>query len=671
MPTFDFTSPEGKNYSVQGPDGSTPEQAFQILQSQIGGDTPAFDKNDPRFSEGTMAAGKAIEGVPFLGAAEPYAAAALNTVAHPFTGVGHADFASNLAEHKAASTDFEKNHPVESAVSKMVGGTLALGPLAGTGAGATALGLTGETLAGRMAAGGLSGAAIGGGDAAVRGEDPTSSGVVGGILGAALPVAAKGVGKVVSALRSSAPDIAESASPQVARALKSDNLDAASAAQKLGELGPDATLADIGPNLRTQAEALAATPGPAQKIVTDAFKGRADAAGERIGEALDQHLGPAVNPTEMAEQIVERRRNEAKPLYDAAYATPIRSSDDIESVLNTPLGKMAVQKAATLAKSEQDVPLGMFGAKASKAAGMPEKMTASEYQDWLAANASGKPVERAVDVRGLDLTKRALDDMHDQAVRAGANNRARVINGLRTKLTSAVDQQAPLYPQARDVFSTASGVKDALENGRNIFSKAMPPDELAASMKGMSSAERDAFTQGARSAVSDIMGSARNDALAARSLFDKGWTRQKLEMVLGNPTTEALFKHLEREATFHETSSGVLGNSRTAARLAAQGEFPSIVKDPNVSHHGITTLGAALYIPRKIASAVVGNKMRERAAKVGTDAAKALTATGAARDEIVRKLLQNQLKTSAEPARRAQLERLIAATGRGATLSHQ
>ncbi len=36
MPTFDFTSPDGKSYSVQGPDGATPEQAFQMLQQHIG-----------------------------------------------------------------------------------------------------------------------------------------------------------------------------------------------------------------------------------------------------------------------------------------------------------------------------------------------------------------------------------------------------------------------------------------------------------------------------------------------------------------------------------------------------------------------------------------------------------------------------------------------------------
>lgn len=36
MPVFDFTAPDGKSYTVEGPEGSTQEQAFQILQQQIG-----------------------------------------------------------------------------------------------------------------------------------------------------------------------------------------------------------------------------------------------------------------------------------------------------------------------------------------------------------------------------------------------------------------------------------------------------------------------------------------------------------------------------------------------------------------------------------------------------------------------------------------------------------
>ena len=41
MPTFEFTSPEGKTYEVEGPEGATHEQAFQMLQTQLGASAPA------------------------------------------------------------------------------------------------------------------------------------------------------------------------------------------------------------------------------------------------------------------------------------------------------------------------------------------------------------------------------------------------------------------------------------------------------------------------------------------------------------------------------------------------------------------------------------------------------------------------------------------------------
>jgi hypothetical protein len=41
MPTFKFTSPDGKQYTVNGPDGATEQQAFQMLQSQLAAAKPA------------------------------------------------------------------------------------------------------------------------------------------------------------------------------------------------------------------------------------------------------------------------------------------------------------------------------------------------------------------------------------------------------------------------------------------------------------------------------------------------------------------------------------------------------------------------------------------------------------------------------------------------------
>ena len=53
MPTFDFTGPDGKSYSVEGPEGATAEQAFGILQSQLGG----ANSVSPPVSDGPPVAG--------------------------------------------------------------------------------------------------------------------------------------------------------------------------------------------------------------------------------------------------------------------------------------------------------------------------------------------------------------------------------------------------------------------------------------------------------------------------------------------------------------------------------------------------------------------------------------------------------------------------------------
>lgn len=44
MPVFEFKSPEGKTYQITGPEGATQEQAFQILQQQIGAGTASEQK---------------------------------------------------------------------------------------------------------------------------------------------------------------------------------------------------------------------------------------------------------------------------------------------------------------------------------------------------------------------------------------------------------------------------------------------------------------------------------------------------------------------------------------------------------------------------------------------------------------------------------------------------
>ena len=63
MPDFTFTSPEGKSYTVTGPEGATKEQAFQVLQQQIASGT-AKEEPQGRTAKGygEFAAGNILKG---------------------------------------------------------------------------------------------------------------------------------------------------------------------------------------------------------------------------------------------------------------------------------------------------------------------------------------------------------------------------------------------------------------------------------------------------------------------------------------------------------------------------------------------------------------------------------------------------------------------------------
>ncbi len=108
MPTFTFTSPEGKNYTVDGPEGATKEQAFQVLQSQLGGHQPQ-DQSPPRkWSDVPM---EALGNIPK--SAGEFAGGIYQAVRHPL------DTGMNLLDAAAGGL---RNALPESFVSAVEGG---------------------------------------------------------------------------------------------------------------------------------------------------------------------------------------------------------------------------------------------------------------------------------------------------------------------------------------------------------------------------------------------------------------------------------------------------------------------------------------------------------------------------------------------------------------------
>lgn len=322
----------------------------------------------------------------------------------------------------------------------------------------------------------------------------------------------------------------------LSRAMRDDKINPGEINAMARQMGPDATIADMGPNLASQAGALASVPGRSQSVVRDAMQSRAARAGERVTADVAATIGRGGDVGAMASDIISRQKLAAEAAYSPIRAVPIEMNGTISGILQTPLGKQAFRKAATMAAND--------GIKTG------EGMTL-----------------------GLaDYAKRALDDIAQSARRRGEANVARQAGNMSKALRGAVDAQVPAYKQAREAFAGDAAILDALETGGGVFSNRMSPAQLRQTMNGMTASERDALLEGARAQIADMMGTARNDALSVRQMLAKGYNREKLVELIGKEDADKLVQAIEREIRFGQTQNAVVGNSETARRTAAQAE---------------------------------------------------------------------------------------------------
>lgn len=403
---------------------------------------------------------------------------------------------------------------------------------------------TGATLGSAIVRSGLGGAAFGAIEGFGSGKDnlqdralhAAEGAPVGLVVGAAAPVVGHAIGKGISSVMNRGAGAEGTGAGKVLSAMERDAIAPADLSTRLSAAGPDAMIADIGPNLTQQAATIAASPGKGQQTIRGAVEARNAGASDRITDAVDSAMGGRVNVGQLERDIIARRSQAATPLYDQAYRTPLPAIVEVQEVLSTPAGKMAAARAAKLSQNE----------------GIPFDPNS---------------------VRGVDLIKRTLDDVVSMGQHAGRNNEARIIGGLRDKLVSAVDKHVPEYAMARDAFAGESAIKDALTSGRALFKDALTPEQISDTLSRMTTSERDAFLQGARSSIQSVMGTARNDAAAVRALFKKGFNAEKIEIVLGKPEADQLLKHVGFETTAANTSHRVIGNSETAARVAGRDDL--------------------------------------------------------------------------------------------------
>lgn len=400
------------------------------------------------------------------------------------------------------------------------------------------------------------------------------------------------------------------------------------------ELGDEATLADMGMNLRQDAAAIANQPGRGQAIITRTLDDRRGGAETRIDDQVTESLGERVNIPRMSEAMQADARAQAAPLYETFYNTEIPITGSLMNLMRRASATGAVNRARRLMAQEGVQPrmLDIIDGDAMSPLTGVLRVTGQQ---------------RLPNGREVDLIKRAIDD-EAMAATPGSNEQ-RILRDLARRIRNEVDSllspddpAQSVWAQARRIAGDDISFREAMEEGAEAFRRGVTPDEFEMTLERSTPAQREARLIGVRGDIQEQMGN-RGSAfgpradVGARQMFGSQNARRKLEMAVGPERAGALVNRLDAEGVMDATRQQVLQNSQTAARQAAQQRFPSPIAGDraavglrNTSIPGIIFEGAA-----RIANALRGGAINEQRMAVAEDAARMLMAQGASRRQIV------------------------------------
>lgn len=451
--------------------------------------------------------------------------------------------------------------------------------------------MRGASMASKIGRGAAAGAAYGATSGFGAGEGredrlfgAATGAAVGAAVGSAATPIARGVGKaygaVADAVAVGSRDIAKRAGSSTPAFSRVADAYAEDASTGMLRAPNDADLAlNLGPQMAARAEGIATQPGEGRNVIMKAVGAQAEQAGGRIKTVVDRALGRDAGRT-LDATGVEAERKAAGQLYQAARSSTQK------------LDTLPVRNALDQATAQADGSV----------------RTALEEVRKLRAFAPGR-IRDGASADDLHSARMAIDDKI-RAMGLGTNA-ARLLGEVRDGINTLL-KTIPGYRQADTAYKVALEARDALQAGRDVFTRGYgSPDELQAELAKMAPSVRDRFVKGARDAITQIMGTARNDAAAARrELLEKGWNREKLELLIGKPQAAQFTGMLEREAARARDAQNLFGNSRTAMRQEAQKAFPN-PDGSNPDLKGTSLVGALLQSGNYVLGKLTGSRRAE------------------------------------------------------------
>ena len=583
MPTFTFTGPDGKSYSVEGPEGATPEQAFQVLQTQLASTPQEAPKPEvPKPDKYQQAAIDERKGLPAgtdagltrrlvhgatLGADNTIMAAAMTPLEmfkrgtfSPVEGYNYAKAREDLALGEARKNTGALGTGAEILGGVTSGAGLAQGGLTAARFLAPEAGLlarSGASAADAAGLGAFSGAMEGNG-LAERGMNALKGFGIGGLLGGATPgalsLAGAAASPVISNIRARL-NPTGFAQSQVARGVSESGMTPAQIADEIR------TAANEGQGMFTAADAMgnagqrmlsstARAPGQARTDVVNFLDNRQAGQGRRISGALAEGFDSPQTAAQTEARLTAQRGADADAAYSAVRAGAGRT--DVVPAIN-----------------QIDRTIGTGPGQTLQAANDSVEGALRPFRERLSR----------VNPDDFEAVQRIRFDMADAAQNArqsGYGNRAREIGNAVRELDAAMEQASSGYRQANRNFAQASRDIEAVGLGRQAATRGRTED-IIPEFQAQSPAGQGAYRAGY---VDPLIQQAQGAAFGvnkARPLINDAFAAEANAMAPGNALMQ---RRIGRENTMFQTRNAATGNSKTAENLAddaAMGVDPTLI----------------------------------------------------------------------------------------------
>ena len=444
------------------------------------------------------------------------------------------DFMDRYREYHKGLTEeretFREKAPITSLVSEVGGGMLSGGGLIGMGR------QLGGGIPLMMAEGAGVGALAGAATAEPGERLPGMAGgaALGGALGAAVPAVTGAVGRAVGRVKKGAGmKAAEEYAKKTVR--KELGVTPQEAAIKMREMGPEATLADVGgKDIEALAYKVANTPGPASDIMENFLEERTKGEYSRIMGRAKELLGTKKSYFDALDELKVERKAVADPLYEQARSQPLQMTDKLREVLKLPTMRKAVKGAV-------------------------EK----------AADDGVKLADGELDIRTLDYAKRVLDDKIGAAIRRGKSDRVGQLQKIKGRLLTELDGQNEAYAKARAAWSGSKELENAIELGAQ-FGRG-ESDIVAREVAALTPTERDGFRIGAMRGLKHMIARTADTNSIARK-FQNPAMRERLSVIFPRPEAfDDFMRSVMSEARYAEVRNRVLRGSQTAPRMRREG----------------------------------------------------------------------------------------------------